>query len=71
MTKYFVLLRQEDENIGNDNEGVVSDENGNGANEEKDKAITTVQQTRPQRRKKLRVSIQVYMHKGVCNHVLH
>jgi hypothetical protein len=48
LTKYFVLLRHEDENIGNDNEGVVSDENGNGANEEKDKAITTVRQTRPQ-----------------------
>ena len=49
-------FRYKEEAIGNDNEGVVSDENDNETVEERERTKTVVRTSRPQRRKKLRVS---------------
>jgi hypothetical protein len=54
---YIFLFRYTEENLGNDNEGVVSDENGNGEIEEKENTLTAVRESSPQKRKKLRVSV--------------
>lgn len=49
-------FRYKEEDIGNDNEGVVSDENDNEAVEERERTATVVRTSTQQRRKKLRVS---------------